>query len=165
MEESERCSAVVSAGHDMDVFEVRVRARGVANRLVAIIAGWFAITHFRDFRPDTASNARVTGPAQDLAGTTRAAASFSLGSEALRRRATDSMARAEQGRGVVQLSSLQTGGARTRSTQRGCGRAMLSRRQADRLHDSDQSTGRWEGRGESSRSIVCGSLVKRGITQ
>ena len=51
MEESERCSAVVSAGHDMDVFEVRVRARGVANRLVAIIAGWFTITHSRAFSP------------------------------------------------------------------------------------------------------------------
>jgi hypothetical protein len=37
----------------------------VASRLVAIIAGWFAITHFRHFRhfrPDAASNARVTGP-------------------------------------------------------------------------------------------------------
>jgi hypothetical protein len=75
---------------------------------VAIIAGWFAITHFRDFRPDAASNAagnaRVTGPqALPLAQWPAGQQLLSLAIiEALRRRATDSMA----GRGVVQLSSL-----------------------------------------------------------
>jgi hypothetical protein len=104
----------------------------VASRLVAIIAGWFAITHFRDFRPDAASNAasnaRVTGPqalplAQWPAPPGQQLLSRAI-IEALRRQATDSMA----GRGVVQLSSLQTGGARTRRWQRGRGRAMSSRR-------------------------------------
>jgi hypothetical protein len=65
----------------------------------------------------------------------RVAASFA---EALRRRATDSMARAEQGKGVVQLSSLQTGGAGTRSMVW----PFHVESWADRLHDSDQRAGK-----------------------
>ena len=73
----------------------------MASRLVAIIAGWFAITHFRDFRPDAASNAasnaRVTGPqALPLAQWPTGQQLLSLAIiEALRRRATNSMAGAE----------------------------------------------------------------------
>jgi hypothetical protein len=139
---SEHCSAVVSAGQDTVPW-------WSACRLVAIIAGWFAITHFRDFRPDTASNAaRAKGPRRQArtpaakageAGTTRAAGTPPL---SLRRRATDSMARAEQGGGVVQLSSLQTGGARTRSMFVAVACRVST---ADRLHDSDRPQRR-EGR-------------------
>ena len=56
----------------------------------------------------------------------------------MRRRATDSMARAEQVKGVVQLSSLQTGGAGTRSMVW----PFHVESWADRLHDSDQRAGK-----------------------
>jgi hypothetical protein len=112
-------------------------------------------------RPDTASNAaRAKGPRRleickgwHHQGS-RDAASFA---EALRRRATDSMARAGQGGGVVQLSSLQTGGARTRSVVVAVP-CRVDGGQASRLRPQ-----RRDG-GESSRSIVCNSVVKRGIT-